>query len=381
MATLDRLERIARKVAEARREAPMVVVVSAMGGSTEQLLGLAEQAADVSNSSQIPARELDMLVSTGERVTMALLAIILQGLGVPARSLTGSQAGIITTDSHFDARVVGVRPRRIESALDAGEVVVVAGYQGVSQLGEITTLGRGGSDTSAVALAGALNARRCEIYSDVDGVYSADPRRVETARHLPLVGYRFVYELARAGARVLNPRAVELAAEGRIDLRARSTFDESPRPRETRVGPDEACPASRAVVEQPDVVIARTRARTREHVFEAARRADFTLLDLRDTGDGTWQAWVRLDAVRRRLLGRLEAEGFEVSEGYSVVSLVDSQPSNAPGKALPLLPKSAQPVAREAGRLSVMLPTKEAPELVRSWHDTLVIPGGLRDSA
>jgi hypothetical protein len=138
------------------------------------------------------------------------------------------------------------------------------------------------------------------------------------------------------------------------------------------------------VVEQPEVVIAHTQGRNRTQTFEAARRADFTLLDLRETSDGKWQAWVRLDAVRRRLLGRLEAEGFEVSEGYSVVSLVDSEPRNAPeaaARALALLPNSARLVARDAGRLSVMLPAHEASQLVRTWHDALVTPDDLRRSA
>lgn len=376
VATLDRLERIAHKIASDRERGPVVVVVSAMGGSTEQLLGLAEQAADVSESTSIPARELDMLVSTGERVTMALLAIILQGLGVSARSLTGSQAGIITSNSHFDARVVGVRPKRIESALESGEVVVVAGYQGVSESGEITTLGRGGSDTTAVALAARLDAERCEIYSDVDGVYSADPRRVERAHHLPLVGYRFVHELSCAGARVLNPRAVELAARSQVDLRARSSFDESPTPRETRVTDDERCPPCRAVVEQPDVAVVCSSAECRAAVVAAAQRAGFELLDLTPTAGG-WQAWVRLDAVNRRLLKRLSNEGFQLSERQSVVSLVDSafsRTSETAPHALSLLPDSAGLLAQHRGRLSVRLPRDEAAALVLSWHDALVAP-------
>src|SRR5205085_1132807 len=152
-------------------------------------------------AAEPPRRELDMLVSTGERVTMSLVSMALSTLGCDAVSFTGSQSGIITNDRHFDAQIIEVRPHRIEDELARGRVVIVAGYQGMSYRREITTLGRGGSDTTAVALAAALGAERCEIYSDVDGVYSADPKVVSGAQHLPEIGYEELQEMAAAGAK------------------------------------------------------------------------------------------------------------------------------------------------------------------------------------
>ena len=219
VADLDRLGKVADKVVEtARAGHRVVVVVSAMGKTTDQLLALAR---DV--DAEPPRRELDMLVSTGERVSMALLSIALQKRGIDAISFTGSQAGIITTDKHFDARIVEIRPFRLEEELGKGRVVIVAGYQGVSERKEITTLGRGGSDTTAVALAAALNAERCEIYSDVDGVYSADPRVVPDARHLPALDHEALQIAAENGAKVLNAQAVEWAKRAGIQIFARHT--------------------------------------------------------------------------------------------------------------------------------------------------------------
>jgi len=195
-----------------------VVVVSAMGDTTDELLALAHRVTDTP-----PRRELDMLLTAGERVAMALLSMALNARGVPAVSFTGSQSGIITNDSHTNARIVEVRPYRIQDELLRGRVVIVAGYQGVSYRKEITTLGRGGSDTTAVALAAALDAEACEIYSDVDGVYSADPRLVPEARRLSALSYEEMQELAEAGAKVLNAQAVEFAKDRGIALYARAT--------------------------------------------------------------------------------------------------------------------------------------------------------------
>jgi aspartate kinase len=204
-----------------------------MGKTTDGLLALARE---VTLAAEPPRRELDMLVSTGERVAMSLLSIAIQARGVEAISFTGSQCGIITNDRHFDARIIEVRPHRIEDELARGRVVIVAGYQGVSYRREITTLGRGGSDTTAVALAAALNADRCEIYSDVDGVYSADPRVVPDAQHLPEMTFDMLQEMAHAGAKVINAHAVEWARRAGIAIFARSTFDAlSETPKETVV--------------------------------------------------------------------------------------------------------------------------------------------------
>jgi aspartate kinase len=220
VADVEKIRKVARKVKARREEGfQLVVVVSAMGDTTDELLSLAKK---VSNDP--PRRELDMLLTCGERISMALLAMALFEEKVPSISFTGSQSGIITDDSHSQARIVEVRPFRIEEALREGKVVIVAGYQGVSYKKEVTTLGRGGSDTTAVALAAALKAD-CEIYSDVDGVFSADPRKVPDARKLDVLSYEEMQELAFAGARVLNAQAVEFAKEKGIVIHARSTHE------------------------------------------------------------------------------------------------------------------------------------------------------------
>jgi aspartate kinase len=190
-----------------------------MGKTTDELVDMARAI-----SPKPPRREMDMLLSTGERITMSLLCVALHELGFDAVSLTGSQAGIITNDRHNDAQVIEVRPFRVQDEMAKGKVVIVGGFQGVSYKRDITTLGRGGSDTTAVALAAALNADRCEIYSDVDGVYSADPSMVADARHLPQVSYPVMQEMSMAGAKVLHAHAVQFAKEKNIAIYARSTF-------------------------------------------------------------------------------------------------------------------------------------------------------------
>lgn len=215
VADVEKIRKVALRVKETRaRGYQVVVVVSAMGDTTDELLALAKQV-----SPDPPRRELDMLLTCGERISMALLSMALQEQGVPAISFTGSQSGIITNDAHSQARIVEVRPYRIQDELAGGKVVIVAGYQGVSYKREVTTLGRGGSDTTAVALAAALSAESCEIYSDVDGVFSADPRVVPDARKLETLSYDEMQELASAGAKVLNAQAVEFAkAKGIVIL-------------------------------------------------------------------------------------------------------------------------------------------------------------------
>ena len=219
LSDLSAVRRVARRVIAAVDSGyRVVVVVSAMGNTTHELLAVAK-----SISESPPTRELDMLVSVGERVSMALLAMAIQELGHSAVSFTGSQSGIITDQHHVAARVLEVRPARIQSALDAGKVVVVAGFQGVSTAREVTTLGRGGSDTTAVVLAAALRAEYCEICSDVDGVYSADPRVVPTATRLQEMTLDSALALGRAGAKVLLADAVERARELGVRLHASAT--------------------------------------------------------------------------------------------------------------------------------------------------------------
>lgn len=221
VADVERIGHVADKIVATAREGHQVVaVVSAMGKTTDSLLSLARQI-----DAAPPRRELDMLLTTGERVSIALLSMAIQKRGARAMSFTGSQSGIITTDNHFDARIIEVRPHRIIEALQSGHIVIVAGYQGMSLNREITTLGRGGTDTTALALAAALKAERAEIYSDVDGVYSADPRLVPDAQHLPSISYEQMQALSDAGAKVLQAEAVAFAAQHNIALHARSTFD------------------------------------------------------------------------------------------------------------------------------------------------------------
>ena len=212
--------RIMRTHASGRR---VCVVVSAMGDTTDDLLASAKRL-----SANPARRELDMLLSAGERISMALLSIAIRELGGDAISFTGSQSGIITNDRHSDARIIEVRPVRVQDELARGKIVVIAGYQGVSYKREVTTLGRGGSDTTAVAMAAALGAEWCEICSDVDGVYSADPRVVLSARRIGELSYEEMQEMAEAGARVLNAQAVEFAKEKNIAIYARATAQEPP---------------------------------------------------------------------------------------------------------------------------------------------------------
>ncbi|MBN2801068.1 MAG: aspartate kinase [Deltaproteobacteria bacterium] len=314
---VDRLQGVAERVAAAWREGRgVVVVVSAMGNTTSELLGLAHEI-----TADPDRRELDMLLSVGERVSMALLAMALKARGVPARSLTGSQSGIITDESHADAGVVEVRPTRVRACLDAGEVVIVAGFQGVSREREVTTLGRGGSDTTAVVLAAALGAAWCEIYSDVDGVWSADPRVVPEAIRLDQLSLAEALALARGGAKVLFEDAVRYARDHRVNILAA-----------TSVGPGSG---SRIVADAPSrdgvaVTGARLRvARLTDRVSEADLRAlqaagfrvrrrvgDRLLLDDRNAHGG-WPAVEGLHEVGET--GVVVAVGSEL--GASVATL------------------------------------------------------------
>lgn len=221
----DRIRGVARAVVERKRAGDrMVVVVSAMGKTTDALIAQAREVCP-----DPPRRELDMLVTAGERIAMALLSMAIQDLGESAISFTGSQSGIITDENHQGARILEVRPFRIREELDRNRIVIVAGYQGVSRHKEITTLGRGGSDTTAVALAAALDADACEIYSDVDGVYSADPNLTPQAQLLKELKYETMQTMAGAGAKVLNADAVEFARRAQVAIHARKTGDTSGR--------------------------------------------------------------------------------------------------------------------------------------------------------
>ncbi len=222
--TVDRIEAVADRIVASRASGhDIVVVVSAMSGETNRLIGLAEQI-----QGQPSPRELDVLVSTGEQVTIALLCMALHKRGCAARSFTGGQVRILTDESHTRARIREIDSERINAELGSGSVVVVAGFQGVDESGNITTLGRGGSDTSAVALAAALRADECQIYTDVKGVYTTDPRVVEDARLLRSITFEEMLELASLGAKVLQIRAVEFAGKYKVPLRVLSSFEDDP---------------------------------------------------------------------------------------------------------------------------------------------------------
>jgi aspartate kinase len=218
--SVDRIEAVADRVVRTREAGnDVVVVVSAMGDSTDELTSMARQITE-----QPDPRELDMLLTAGERIAMSLLGIAIIARGCKAASYTGSQAGIITDTQHGAAKIVEIRPKRIQEALAAGNVVVLAGFQGLSSQYEITTLGRGGSDLTAVAMAGAVGAEVCEIYTDVDGIFTADPRIVPSSRKVDAISYEEMLELAAAGARVLQSRSVEMARRHGVRIHVRSTF-------------------------------------------------------------------------------------------------------------------------------------------------------------
>ena len=222
--TVERIQAVAEKVAKSQRSGnQLVVAVSAMSGETNRLLGLAN---DIDDEPCL--REMDVLLSTGEQVTIALLCIALKKLGVEARSYTGSQVSILTDNAHGKARIQDIDGHRIEADLEAGFVVVVAGFQGADEQGNITTLGRGGSDTTAVALAAALNADECQIYTDVDGVYTTDPRVVSRAQRLDKITFDEMLEMASQGSKILQIRSVEFAGKYNVPLRVMSSFDEGP---------------------------------------------------------------------------------------------------------------------------------------------------------
>nr|WP_272595520.1 aspartate kinase [Paenibacillus apiarius] len=218
---LERLKRVAKRIIEKKEQGHQcVVVVSAMGDTTDELI---DQSKNLNENP--PAREMDMLLTTGEQISVALLSIAIHQLGHDAISMTGWQAGFRTDETHGKARIHDIQPERVKKALDDGQIVIVAGFQGMSDCGEITTLGRGGSDTTAVAMAAAIEADICEIYTDVDGIYSTDPRIVRCARKLKEISYDEMLELAHLGAAVLHPRAVEYAKHNNVCLVVRSSFN------------------------------------------------------------------------------------------------------------------------------------------------------------
>ncbi|TKD02048.1 aspartate kinase [Polyangium fumosum] len=387
VADVDKLGRVADRVVAAKRAGnDVVVVVSAMGKTTDGLLSLARQvASQAGGAADPPRRELDMLLSTGERVSMALLSIAIQARGEAAISFTGSQSGILTNDRHFDARIIEVRPHRIEDELARGQIVIIAGYQGMSYRREITTLGRGGSDTTAVALAAALEAERCEIYSDVDGVYSADPRVVPDAKHLPELDHAMLQEMAESGAKVLCAQAVEWARRANIAIYARSTFDaEDEGARQTVVrkfGPREDLRA-RAVVGEGNVALGSLADVARlDDLLRVAGEAKVPLKDLAVNERGASFVVSLLNVpdwrgAKQRLTGALPS--LALVEDVAVVSVVGDGLAATTEPLVRFLAAlrgvSATPSALTATplRLSAVVPASALAEAQRALHHAFV---------
>ena len=360
----ERLGRVADRVAEtARAGHRVVVVVSAMGKTTDELYALARAVAPSPSR-----RELDMLLSCGERISMALLAMALEHRGLAAISFTGSQSGIITDDRHTGARIVAVRPVRIVEALDHGRIVIVAGFQGVSEHREVTTLGRGGSDTTAVAMAAALGAAWCEICSDVDGVYSADPRVVPEAHRLDEISYGEMSALASHGARVLNAEAVAWAERAGIELLARATtlspLSAGGRPEGgTRVGRA----IGRAIGRAGPRAVTGTRVVTVVHGIEALTIAAEERLPLRSV-HGHELRFVRDDVPDWPRIAARFAQVREVGE----VTLVG--PGIAADAGLVRLAASGALAVSAAGSaITLDVPTDRVDDMARALHESLVV--------
>ncbi len=347
--TPERIVRVARRIAAAKRAGQdVVVVVSAMGDATDDLVALA--AAVAPEARRRHPREMDMLLTAGERIAMALVAMAVREQGVEALSFTGSQAAIITDELHTGAHIQEIRAERVREELARGRVVIVAGFQGVSRKREITTLGRGGSDTTAVALAVALGAERCDVYTDVDGVFTADPRRVPSARRLDWIDASEMVELATAGAQVMHPRAVEIGARYGMPIRVRSSFRDDDDEGTLITGRDPMQPMEGLVLTglASDRGYARLTLRGLPATMEAATRVldaygaaglSLDMVTVSEQGDGLSQLELTLkeeavqegEAVAQRLVHELGALGVDTRSGLTRIALVGSGMHDAVG--------------------------------------------------
>ena len=375
VADVPKLERVADRIARTAREGKRVcVVVSAMGRTTDQLLALAREITD-----SPPRRELDMLLSTGERIAMALLAMAIQKRGLEAISFTGSQSGIMTNDRHSGARIIEVRPVRIQDELERDKIVIVAGFQGMSYKREITTLGRGGSDTTAVALAAALGASYCEICSDVDGVYTADPRMVAEALRLDTISYPEMQELAEHGAKVLNAQAVEWAEKAGIQIYARATHSEAGG---TRVGNQASGRRACGVACARNLVRLRARGPA-SSLGRSLADEGVSLWRLSDDGSGTVAVFSKEDlpdwlALKRRLLDRF-GEGLAVEEDLAAISVVGTglAPASEVSRALDEVARTetgALGIDTSPLRLTLLVRPSDSEKLTRALHQAFVNP-------
>ncbi|HVV13345.1 aspartate kinase [Amycolatopsis sp.] len=392
----DRIKRVAERIVATKKAGNDVVVVcSAMGDTTDELLDLAEQVNPVP-----PEREMDMLLTAGERISNALVAMAISAHGAEAWSFTGSQAGVVTTAVHGNARIIDVTPSRVTEALEQGYIALVAGFQGVSQdTKDITTLGRGGSDTTAVALAAALNADACEIYSDVDGVYTADPRIVPDAKKLDTVPYEEMLELAASGSKILHLRSVEYARRYGVPIRVRSSY--SDKPGTTVTGSIEEIPVEQALI--TGVAHDRSEAKITvtgvpDHAGAAARifrtiataeiDIDMVLQNVSNTAGRTDITFTLSKANGPKAVGELEklkAElGFNTvlyDDQVGKVSLVGAGMRSHPGvtatfcEALAKVGVNIEIINTSEIRISVLIRDAQLDDAVRAIHDAFELGG------
>ena len=370
----ERLKAVARRLVESREAGNRVVgVLSAMGDTTDELLDLARQV-----SSRPEPRELDMLISVGERISCALAAMAIHDLRHEAISLTGSQAGIVTDTVHGKAKIVDVRARRIHEALDQDKIVLVAGFQGVSADSfDVTTLGRGGSDTTAVALAAALGAQVCEVYTDVDGVYTADPRLVPNARKLDVLSYEEMLEMASSGARVMATRSIEVARSHNVRLHVRSTFNDTDgtwiREEDNRMLEEKALISG--VVHQREETVYRVRGASASRLFAALADASINVDTIVQTGgEIVFSAPVEDRPDAERALNGLGVE-WSARDDLGKVSLVGAGMKSHPGVAaktfatLETAGIEAPVVSTSPIKISCHVPTVDVDRAVQALHE------------
>jgi len=392
--SVERIQRVADRVVRARESgSDVVVVVSAMGDHTDELLSMAHTIAAIPEP-----RELDMLLTAGERIAMSLLGIAINARGCRAASYTGSQAGIMTDTQHGSARIVEIRPKRIVEALDDGNVVIVAGFQGLSSSSyEITTLGRGGSDTTAVAMAAALRAEACEIYTDVAGVFTTDPRLAPSARKISRISYEEMLELAAAGARVLSARSVEYARRHGVRIHVRSSFDDIEGTWVQEV--DEAMEGvliSGVALDVDEAKVTLDRVPDRPGVAATVFKSiasDGISIDMivqnvshAGTTDLSFTApsadLARLQGVMERVVKEIGADGFTVDDAIAKVSMVGAGMKSHPGVAAEMFDALAgaginiEMISTSPIRISCVIRKDDGSEAVRVIHDRFGLDAG-----
>jgi aspartate kinase len=397
VADAERIRRVAERVLKAKTDGHgVLVVVSAMGESTDDLMAMAHELTAIPNP-----RELDLLLTAGERIAMSLLSIAINAMGVPSVSYTGSQAGIITDTAHGRAKIIDIRPGRVLEALEAGNVVIVAGFQGVSTAADVTTLGRGGSDTTAVALAAAVGAEFCEIFTDVPGVFTADPRLEPSARKLHAVSYEEMLELSASGAKVLQLRSVEYARNTGVMLHVRSSFtdedgtwvrEEDERMEQALISgvahdDDEAKVTIQAVPDRPGVA-----ARIFRAVADEGINIDMIVQNVSHQGltDVSFTVpkpdLARVRAVMEPIVGEIEAGGYSIDDGIAKISLVGAGMKSHPGVAADMFQALAdegvniEMISTSSIRVSCVVRAEDAERAVRAvhLHFRLGEPGTLR---